>query len=119
MTTIASIGAGTYTNEELTIGPGTPPSAVFAAGIEIECSAWTDPTSSAVVTLEYSTNGGTTWEPWCSCTFQGGTLTRQGTPLGTAVMSSGLPPAPSVAIRGTIQITGSLVTQGISLVTGI
>jgi len=116
--TIASIGAGTYANETLTIGPATPPSAVFRAGIEIECSAWTDPTSSAVVTFEYSTDG-EIWTPWFSGTFWGGTLTKQGGPLASAIMSSGLPPAPSVGIQAKIEITGSLVTQGISLMTGI
>jgi hypothetical protein len=118
MATLATIGAGTYTGT-LTIGPATPPSAVARAGIEIECSAWSDPASYAVVSFEYSTDGGNTWIPWVSGTFWGGTLTKQGAPLGTAIMSSGLPPAPSVGIRATIQITGSLTTQGISLMTGI
>jgi hypothetical protein len=46
-------------------------------------------------------------------------LTKQGAALGTAIMGSGLPPVPSMAIRATLQITGSLITQGISLMTGM
>ncbi|MGA2228542.1 MAG: hypothetical protein ABSH41_29255 [Syntrophobacteraceae bacterium] len=118
MATLATIGAGTYTGT-LTIGPVTPPSAVFNAGIEIECSAWTDPTSSIAVAFEYSTDAGTTWAAWLTGIFQGGTLTKQGAALGTAIMGSGLPPVPSMAIRATLQITGSLITQGISLMTGM
>lgn len=115
---ISTVSGGSYTGT-VSIPSGTVPTGATSAGISIECSAWTDTASSAIVTLETSQDGGLTWMPWCAGAFNGGTKNMQGQPLTNATMGGSIPQTPGLQIRGTIVVSGTpLVTQGITVSAG-
>jgi len=113
-----SDGTSSYTGT-LAAGPAAPSGPVSTAGIQIECSQWLDPASSALVTLQISLDNGVTWQPWCSAVFQGGSVDSNGNALTEAVLAG--PCAIAIpTIQATIQVlSGTLVTQGISIMTGM
>ncbi len=120
--TLASIAAGSYTSASgiLTLGPVTPPGIISTAGVQVECSEWLDTTSSVLVTLEVSKNGGSTWLPWYSAVLQGGTVNPGTAVTITEAALAARSPAAMPMIKATIEVlSGTLVTQGISLMTGI
>jgi len=71
MTTLLTIGANTYTGT-VTIPPTTIATGYTNFLVDIGCASWTDPTSSAEVSLELSDDGGNTWMPWFSAMLYGG-----------------------------------------------
>lgn len=112
---ITSLPAGSYTGT-VSVPPGVLPSGSASTGINIECSQWIDPASTATVTLEISEDGGSTWRPWCSGLFTGGAKDIQGNLLANATMGGAIPAVAGLRIRGTIVVIGTpLVTQGIAV----
>jgi hypothetical protein len=117
MTTLLTIGAGTYTGT-LTLPPTAVPNGLTGFALNVECSEWLDTTSNAVVTFEYSQDGGGTWQEWCSFTFNGGSKKWDGqslTPLAEAVMVTSAPQGSDLMAQGSAVINGSLITGGITI----
>lgn len=112
-TTIYTFPPGNYT------GTITIPITDVAAGFNtlsclIECSQWTDESSSLEATFQVSLDGGNTWLP--AGGFGGGGGLRSADKSGGVYMSGATNAPPEACqIQGEIIITGTLVTQGVTM----
>lgn len=114
MATIFKILDGTYQGR-LDIGPEAIPHGLNNLSLEVECSQWTDTTSSATVTLHISYDGGQSWGLLTNANFRGGAVDSQGNPKTIQRLSMFLRDG-QLQIKGSIQVHGTLNTHHIHLV---
>jgi len=84
----------------------------------MECSAWTDLSSSAAISIQISQDGGSTWGMAATfATRGGGNDLRTGQPLTSRWVSIGLPLAANRQMRASILVSGTqLITSNVSVV---
>ena len=101
----------------------SPPRAVPVGAtnmaIEFDGSTMLDPAMQVYTEVEYSPDGGTTWRMECAANFQCGSKERDGvTPRAVYRVSCDIPTdGTNRMLRGTLTVTGGVLTTTLTLIT--
>jgi hypothetical protein len=122
LSSIFSLLGSTYVGR-IDIPPTAMPEGCNYMELQVECSGWTDMTSSATITLNASRDGGKTWGLFTRGVMVGGALDAENNVVAYQRLGIGTLPG-ELMVKGVVYIhagtsQSGIVTNGIDLLSGV